>query len=72
MVGQLSMLPVVAIDASLVVSAIAGSRSWNISIWDALIIRAAETAGCRRVLSEDLADGATYGVVVVENPFAVR
>ena len=72
MVGQLSMLPVVAIDASLVVSAIAGSRSWNISIWDALIIRAAETAGCRRVLSEDLADGATYGSVVVENPFATR
>ena len=72
MVGQLSMLPVVAIDASLVVSAIAGSRSWNISIWDALIIRAAETAGCRRVLSEDLADGATHGSVVVENPFATR
>lgn len=72
MVGQLSMLPVVAIDASLVVSAIAGSRSWSISIWDALIIRAAETAGCRRVLSEDLADGATYGSVVVENPFATR
>ncbi len=72
MVGQLSLLPVVAIDGSLVASAIAGSRSWNISIWDALIIRAAETAGCRRVLSEDLADGATYGSVVVENPFASR
>jgi predicted nucleic acid-binding protein len=72
MVGQLSLLPIVAIDGSLVASAIAGSRSWNISIWDALIIRAAETAGCRRVLSEDLADGATYGSVLVENPFATR
>lgn len=70
MVRQLSILPVVAIDSSLVVSAIAGSREWQISIWDALILRAAAVAGCRRLLSEDLADGTTYGSVVVENPFA--
>lgn len=69
MVLQLSTLPVVAVDASLVAAAIAGSREWQVSIWDALILRAAEVAGCRRVLSEDLADGATYGSVVVENPF---
>ncbi len=69
MVRQLTALPVVAIDASLVVSAVAASREWQISIWDALILRAAEIAGCRRVLSEDLADGTRYGLVVVENPF---
>ena len=63
-------LPVVAVDASLVAAAITGSREWRVSIWDALILRAAEVAGCRRVLSEDLADGGTYGSVVVENPFA--
>ena len=70
MVRQLLALPVVAIDASLVASAIAGSREWQISIWDALILRAAEVAGCRRVLSEDLASGGTYGSIVVENPLA--
>lgn len=70
MVRQLAVLPVVAIDSSLVVSAIAGSREWQISIWDALIVRAAEVAGCRRLLSEDLADGTAYGSIVVENPFA--
>lgn len=70
MVRHLSALAVVAVDATLVVSAIVGSREWQVSIWDALIIRAAEVAGCRRVLSEDLADGTTYGSVVVENPFA--
>lgn len=69
MVRELAGLPVVAVDGSLVASAIAGSRLWQVSIWDALILRAAEVAGCRRVLSEDLADGATYGSVVVENPF---
>jgi predicted nucleic acid-binding protein len=68
MVRQLMALPVVAIDASLVASAITGSREWQISIWDALVVRAAEVAGCRRVLSEDLADGRTYGSIVVENP----
>jgi len=70
MVRQLLALPVVAIDASLVASAISGSREWQISIWDALIVRAAEVAGCRRVLSEDLANGRAYGSIVVENPFA--
>jgi predicted nucleic acid-binding protein len=70
MVRQLLALPVVAIDASLVASAITGSREWQISIWDALIVRAAEVAGCRRLFSEDLADGRTYGSITVENPLA--
>ena len=70
MVDRLSQLPVVPVDADLVLRAIAGSRAWNISLWDALIIRAAEVAGCAVVLSEDLADGATYGSVRVSNPFA--
>jgi predicted nucleic acid-binding protein len=69
MTRHLSVLPVVAVDVSLVVAAISGSREWGVSIWDALILRAAESAGCRRVLSEDLADGMSYGSVVVENPF---
>jgi len=70
MVDRLSQLPVVPVDADLVVRAIAGSRTWGISLWDALIIRAAEVAGCTILLSEDLADGATYGSVRVSNPLA--
>ena len=69
-VQQLLRLPVVALDAPLVEAALAGSRQWQISIWDALVLRAAEAAGCRRILTEDLQDGASYGSVVVENPFA--
>jgi len=60
---------VVVVDAQLVVEAIAGSREWGISSWDALIIRAAQAADCRRVLSEDLGDGGRYGPVRIENPF---
>jgi predicted nucleic acid-binding protein len=70
LVHRLMRLPVVVIDAPLVVAAISGSREWGISYWDALIVRAAEAADCRRVLSEDLANGARYGSITIENPFA--
>ncbi len=70
MVERLTDLPVVAVDSALVSSAIAGSREWRISLWDALIIRAAESAGCAVVLSEDLTGGGRYGSVRVVNPFS--
>ena len=71
-IKQMTELPVVAIDPSMVAAAVAGAQAWRISYWDALIIAAAEAGGCDRVLTEDLADGATYGSVRVENPFAER
>jgi len=69
-VQELARLPVVDVDAQLVMTAITAGREWRLSLWDALIVRAAEVAGCRRLLSEDLADRAIYGDVQVENPFA--
>jgi predicted nucleic acid-binding protein len=69
-VDRMSQLPVVPLDARLVSAAVAGTKEWGISYWDALIVAAAEAGGCDRVLSEDLADGAIYGSVRVENPFA--
>jgi predicted nucleic acid-binding protein len=70
LVDQLARLPVVPADTQLVVEAISGCRAWGISIWDALIVSAANSAGCRRILSEDLTNGSVYGSVRVENPFA--
>jgi predicted nucleic acid-binding protein len=72
MVERMAKLPMVAIDADRVQEAIAGSRSWQLSYWDALIIAAARSARCDRLLTEDLAEGATYGGVLVENPFSER
>lgn len=69
LVDRMSQLPVVPVDAPLVRAAIAMSLSRSLSYWDALIVAAAEAAGCRRILSEDLAHGETYGTVRVENPF---
>ena len=71
MITQMSRLPVVAIDTALVAAAIAGSRAWQISYWDALILVAADASGCRRVYSEDLEHGRTYGSVAVVSPFAL-
>lgn len=72
LVARMRELAVVPIDADIVAAAIAGSRVWRLSYWDALIVAAAQAAGCKRLLTEDLADGAAYGTVRVENPFADR
>ena len=68
LVAQMAALPVVPVDGPLVITAVERSRAWDVSIWDALILCAAESAGCALVLSEDLAGGRTYGSVAVRNP----
>lgn len=68
-IERLAQLPVVPTDARLVAAATATSRDSRISYWDALIVEAAVTADCDRLLSEDLADGAVIRGVRVENPF---
>jgi predicted nucleic acid-binding protein len=69
-VAQLSALPVVETDAELVRAAIAVSRDARLSLWDGMIVAAAAAAGCERLLSEDLDDGAVVQSVRVENPFS--
>ena len=68
LVQEMSRLATVSIDGALVADALVGCRDWGVSVWDALIIRAAESAGCPVVLSEDLAHGRRYGSVTVINP----
>ena len=41
----------------------------QISIWDALVVAAAEASGCDTILSEDLSDGQRYCGILVKNPF---
>ncbi len=69
-IEQLGQLPVVSTDRQLVLAAIDTAQTSQITIWDALIIEAARSAGCSRVLSEDLQHGQDFGGVAVENPFA--
>lgn len=65
----LTSLTVVLLKTELVLDAIALSRARTISLWDALIVKAAIVGGCRRVLTEDLQHGAEIEGVRIENPF---
>ena len=42
----------------------------GLSIWDAVILAAAASAGCEVLLSEDMQDGFAWSGVMVANPFA--
>ena len=60
---------VIQVDVPLVLSAIAESQRSQLSFWDALVVRAAVSAGCTRLLTEDLSHGQVFDGVRVENPF---
>jgi predicted nucleic acid-binding protein len=68
-VRDFSRLPLVRVDASLILAAIARSRRMTLSFWDALIVEAALSAGADRLLTEDLQHGQEIGGLRVENPF---
>lgn len=53
----------------IVTAALEAKERWGLSCWDAAIVEAARASGCRELLSEDLADGQSYGGVRVINPF---
>ncbi|MCA9515577.1 MAG: PIN domain-containing protein [Myxococcales bacterium] len=69
-VALYARLDVIGIDAAMVLAAIDLHGRHGLSIWDALIVRAAVVGGCRRLLSEDLNAGQVIEGVRVENPFA--
>ncbi|CAN5505529.1 PIN domain-containing protein [soil metagenome] len=69
-VEEMTMLSVVPTDLTLVRSALATAQMHQLSYWDALVVEAAATASCDRLLTEDLAAGAELRGVRIENPFA--
>ncbi len=44
-------------------------QRWRFSFYDSLIVAAALTAGCSRLLTEDLQHGQRIESLIVENPF---
>ena len=62
-------LETVQISTELIFGAIDLHQLRSISFWDALVIRAAREAGCERIWTEDLQDGAILDGVRIENPF---
>jgi predicted nucleic acid-binding protein len=44
----------------------------QLSLWDSMILLAAQRTGCSTLWTEDLSDGQEFGGVTVRNPFAAR
>jgi predicted nucleic acid-binding protein len=62
-------LATVQVDVEMIFEAIELGRRHQLSFWDALIARAALTAGCSRLLTEDLQHQMRIGDLTIENPF---
>lgn len=54
----------------LVQQALTIASGYRLRMYDALILAAAEAAGCDVVLTEDLSHGQRYGSVLAHNPFS--
>jgi len=59
------------IDAALLSRAYAVERRHRLNWWDCLIVAAAQVQGCALLITEGLQDGATFGGVIVRNPFVL-
>lgn len=64
----LSRLDLVLVDLEVILSAIDLQRLRSVSFWDALVIRAAQSAKCAVLFSEDMQDGAVFDDVRIINP----
>lgn len=59
----------VVVDASVIEAAGRVRKRFSLSFWDALIIAAAQAAGCSHLLTEDLSHGQDLDGVRVVSPF---
>jgi len=62
--------PVVEMSVALMQSALRFKARHQTSYWDAVILAAADSAGCAELYSEDLNPGQTYDGIRVINPFS--
>jgi predicted nucleic acid-binding protein len=66
----LESLEVVSITPSIIRHSVKLAGEFQLHFWDAIILAAAEHAGCEVLYSEDFQAGTTYGKVRVENPLS--
>ena len=66
---DLSCWPVVENSLALLHTALVLKSRWQTSLWDALILAAAQNSGATTLISEDLSHGQNYGGIRVVNPF---
>ena len=64
--------PPLPLTAAVHARALGCARRHHLPFYDALIVGAAQEAGCRKLISEDFQHGRRFGEVLVSNPFAAR
>lgn len=69
LVDSFGRLETVSVDLELVKEGIECAILSQLSLWDGLIVAAANTAKCDRVMTEDLSHGQVIRGVRIENPF---
>jgi predicted nucleic acid-binding protein len=62
-------IPLIVPDAAMVRRAVEAHGQYGIQVYDGMIVAAAERAGCKKILSEDLNAEQEYFGVTVVNPF---
>ena len=68
-VRNLTALPLIQIDATMILTAIGKSRVLGFSFWDSLIVTAAIASGAECLFTEDLQHGQIIDGLRIENPF---
>ena len=69
MLSKIASYGFVADTTELVFAGVTGKEEWQVGFYDALIVAAANKAGCSVLYTEDLNDGQVYGNVLAVNPF---
>ena len=69
MLSKIASYGYVSDTKDLIFSGVTGKEEWQVGFYDALILAAANKAGCSIIYTEDLNDGQKYGNVTAVNPF---
>lgn len=69
LISDFCLWPVIDNTVSLLGSGLKLREETQISLWDAMIVAAANVSGAKELLTEDLNHGQRYGNIIVRNPF---
>ena len=69
MLAKIGSYSFAADTTELICDATTGKEKWQVGFYDALILAAANKAGCTVIYTEDLNDGQVYDTVKTINPF---
>ena len=69
LLGDFCLWPVIDNSLALFRLGLSLQKRWQVSLWDSMILGAAQSSGAKELITEDLSHGQQYGSVRVTNPF---